>query len=131
MILQELDFRPEADNIERIAASFTGAHATSASRRCVRELSTARVLTTEWIDGVKVSDRARLAALGVDRGAAGAHGGARLLPADLHRRRLPRRSAPGEPAGAASAGGRGDDRVHRLRRGGRGVAARCGAASST
>jgi predicted unusual protein kinase regulating ubiquinone biosynthesis (AarF/ABC1/UbiB family) len=67
MVLQELDFRAEADNVERIAASF-------ATRRDVafpkvrRELSTARVLTTEWIDGIKVSDRARLVALGVDRG---------------------------------------------------------------
>ena len=66
MILHELDFRAEADNIERIAARFVG-------RRDVgfptvqRELSTGRVLTTTWIDGVKVSDRARLAALGVDR----------------------------------------------------------------
>jgi predicted unusual protein kinase regulating ubiquinone biosynthesis (AarF/ABC1/UbiB family) len=66
MILQELDFRAEADNVERIATRFVG-------RRDVafptvrRELSTGRILTTEWIDGVKVSDRARLAALGVDR----------------------------------------------------------------
>jgi ubiquinone biosynthesis protein len=66
MILQELDFRAEADNMERIASLFTG-------RRDVgfptvrRELSTSRILTTEWIDGVKVSDRARLQAMGVDR----------------------------------------------------------------
>ncbi|MFO1533917.1 MAG: AarF/UbiB family protein, partial [Thermoplasmatota archaeon] len=59
MILQELDFRGEADNIERIASLFTG-------RRDVgfpairRELSTSRILTLEWIDGVKVSDRVRL-----------------------------------------------------------------------
>jgi predicted unusual protein kinase regulating ubiquinone biosynthesis (AarF/ABC1/UbiB family) len=32
-----------------------------------RELSTARILTTEWIDGVKVSDRMRLGTLGIDR----------------------------------------------------------------
>jgi predicted unusual protein kinase regulating ubiquinone biosynthesis (AarF/ABC1/UbiB family) len=31
------------------------------------ELSTARVLTTDWIDGVKVSDRVRLTGLRVDR----------------------------------------------------------------
>jgi ubiquinone biosynthesis protein len=66
MVLQELDFRGEADNVERIAASFTGR--TDVAFPVVRrELSTARVLTTEWIDGVKVSDRARLAQLGVDR----------------------------------------------------------------
>lgn len=67
MILQELDFRAEADNITRIAALFVGRRDVGFPR-VVRELSTSRVLTTEWIDGVKVSDRARLAALGVDRG---------------------------------------------------------------
>ncbi len=66
MVLQELDFRGEADNVERIAASFTG-RTDVAFPKVRRELSTARVLTTEWIDGVKVSDRARLATLGVDR----------------------------------------------------------------
>jgi predicted unusual protein kinase regulating ubiquinone biosynthesis (AarF/ABC1/UbiB family) len=66
MILQELDFRGEADNITRIAALFAGRRDV-AFPRPIRELSTARILTTEWIDGVKVSDRARLAALGVDR----------------------------------------------------------------
>ena len=66
MVLQELDFRGEADNVERIASAFT--HRTGVGFPKVRrELSTARILTTEWIDGVKVSDRARLNALGVDR----------------------------------------------------------------
>src|SRR5581483_11403926 len=67
MILQELDFRAEADNVERVAACFTGRRDV-AFPQVRRELSTARILTTEWIDGVKVSDRARLASLGVDRG---------------------------------------------------------------
>jgi predicted unusual protein kinase regulating ubiquinone biosynthesis (AarF/ABC1/UbiB family) len=67
MVLQELDFRGEADNVERIAASFINRRDV-AFPKVRRELSTARVLTTEWIDGVKVSDRARLAALGIDRG---------------------------------------------------------------
>jgi ubiquinone biosynthesis protein len=66
MVLQELDFRGEADNVERIAAQFTQRHGV-AFPKVQRELSTARILTTEWIDGVKVSDRARLNALGVDR----------------------------------------------------------------
>jgi predicted unusual protein kinase regulating ubiquinone biosynthesis (AarF/ABC1/UbiB family) len=67
MILQELDFRGEADNIQRIASAFTGRRDV-AFPHVIRELSTARILTTEWIDGVKVSDRARLKTLGVDRG---------------------------------------------------------------
>jgi predicted unusual protein kinase regulating ubiquinone biosynthesis (AarF/ABC1/UbiB family) len=66
MVLQELDFRGEADNVERIAAQFTQRHGV-AFPKVQRELSTARILTTEWIDGVKVSDRTRLNALGVDR----------------------------------------------------------------
>jgi ubiquinone biosynthesis protein len=66
MVLQELDFRGEADNVERIAASFTN-RAGVAFPTVRRELSTGRILTTEWIDGVKVSDRARLNTLGVDR----------------------------------------------------------------
>ncbi len=67
MILQELDFRAEADNVERVAACFTG-RTDVAFPQVRRELSTSRILTTEWIEGVKVSDRARLAALGIDRG---------------------------------------------------------------
>jgi predicted unusual protein kinase regulating ubiquinone biosynthesis (AarF/ABC1/UbiB family) len=66
MILQELDFRQEADNVGRIAAQFTG-RADVAFPKVVKELSTGRILVTEWIDAVKVSDRTRLGALGVDR----------------------------------------------------------------
>jgi ubiquinone biosynthesis protein len=66
MILQELDFRQEADNVGRIAAQFTG-RTDVAFPKVVKELSTGRILTTEWIDAVKVSDRTRLAALGIDR----------------------------------------------------------------
>ncbi len=67
MVLQELDFRGEADNVERIAAAFTQRSGV-AFPKVRREVSTGRILTTEWIDGIKVSDRARLNALGVDRG---------------------------------------------------------------
>jgi predicted unusual protein kinase regulating ubiquinone biosynthesis (AarF/ABC1/UbiB family) len=66
MILQELDFRQEADNVARIAAQFSG-RSDVAFPSVVKELSTGRILTTEWIEAVKVSDRARLTALGVDR----------------------------------------------------------------
>jgi predicted unusual protein kinase regulating ubiquinone biosynthesis (AarF/ABC1/UbiB family) len=66
MVLQELDFRGEADNVERIAAQFATRSGVGFPK-VRRELSTARILTTEWIDGVKVSDRARLNALGIDR----------------------------------------------------------------
>jgi predicted unusual protein kinase regulating ubiquinone biosynthesis (AarF/ABC1/UbiB family) len=66
LLTQELDFELEADNIERIAKHFT------ASSRVVfpspvRELSTKRVLTSSFVEGVKVSDSAALRTLGVDR----------------------------------------------------------------
>jgi predicted unusual protein kinase regulating ubiquinone biosynthesis (AarF/ABC1/UbiB family) len=75
MILQELDFRLEADNLGRIAARFEarpladddGTLYRVGFPKVVRELSTTRVLTTEWIDGAKASDRLRLAAFGIDR----------------------------------------------------------------
>jgi predicted unusual protein kinase regulating ubiquinone biosynthesis (AarF/ABC1/UbiB family) len=66
MILQELDFRQEADNVGKIAAQFPG-RTDVAFPTVRRELSTGRILTTEWIEAVKVSDRVRLTALGVDR----------------------------------------------------------------
>ena len=65
MILQELDFKKEADNVERIAKNFVG-NDMIGFPLVRRELSTARVLTTEWIDGAKVSDKARLLTMGVD-----------------------------------------------------------------
>ncbi len=66
MVLAELDFRGEADNIERIAGNFQ--YRTDVGfPKVIRELSSARVLVTEWIDGVKTSDRARLKQVGIDR----------------------------------------------------------------
>ena len=66
MVLQELDYRLEADNMERIAARFPG-RTDVGFPSVLHELSTGRVLTTEWIDGAKTGDRARLSALGIDR----------------------------------------------------------------
>src|SRR5262249_14023841 len=66
MVLAELDFRREADNIERIAANFKGRKDIGFPAG-LRELSTERVLTTEWVDGVKASDRDRIDAAGLDR----------------------------------------------------------------
>ncbi|HXN32661.1 MAG TPA: AarF/UbiB family protein [Polyangiaceae bacterium] len=66
LLSQELDFALEADNIERIAKNFAN------DKRVVfpgpaRELSTKRVLTTTYVEGVKISDSAAIRALGVDR----------------------------------------------------------------
>jgi ubiquinone biosynthesis protein len=75
MVLAELDYRQEASAIERIAGHFHArrddpAHQPPARVRFPRvmaEYSTARVLTTEWMEGVKVADLEGLSALGVDR----------------------------------------------------------------
>jgi ubiquinone biosynthesis protein len=73
MVLAELDYRLEAAAIERIAANFARRKLPAASVRFPRVMpafSTARVLTTEWMEGPKVSDIERLEALKVDRRAA-------------------------------------------------------------
>jgi ubiquinone biosynthesis protein len=66
LLSQELDFSLEADNIERIAANFA-ADDRVVFPKPVRELCTRRVLTTTFVEGVKVSDLAALDALGVDK----------------------------------------------------------------
>lgn len=65
-IAEELDFLREADSLEAIAANFRG-HPEVRLPAVVRRLSTRRVLTTHFVDGVKISDLEGLAALGVDR----------------------------------------------------------------
>ncbi len=66
IVLQELDYREEAISIERIAANFTDRPNVSFPE-VIDDLSTGRVLTTSFIDGVKASDTAALAAAGIDR----------------------------------------------------------------
>ena len=74
MVLGELDYRLEAAAIQKIAGNFEqrrarGDRTASDVRfpRVMSEFSTSRVLTTEWIEGVKASDLERLEATGVDR----------------------------------------------------------------
>ena len=71
----EVDFRNETRNAQRLAAKLAVPGVTVPA--AVRELSGKRVLTMEWIDGVRISDVAGLRARGVDGKAAGA----RLLAA--------------------------------------------------
>ena len=66
MIREELDFTQEARNIATIAANFAGSTEIRFPT-VVHELSTQRVLTTEFVDGVKITDFAALAAQGIDR----------------------------------------------------------------
>ncbi len=72
MVLAELDYELEASAIEKIAGNFAARKDPASVRfpRVMRAFSTARVLTTEWIEGPKVADLERLAALNVDRRAA-------------------------------------------------------------
>lgn len=63
---QELDFKAEADNIEKIAKNF------EKNPRVVfpvpiRSHSTGRVLTATFVDGVRIGDLAALDALGIDK----------------------------------------------------------------
>ncbi len=68
IIIQELDFTREAEHLERISANFEG-RKDVAFPRVLRELSTRRVLTTEFVDGVKANDLRGLETLKVDRSA--------------------------------------------------------------
>lgn len=65
MIEEELDFAREARNVDAIAANFAGDDAV-AFPTVVAERSTARVLTTTFVDGIKVSRREELVAAGFD-----------------------------------------------------------------
>jgi predicted unusual protein kinase regulating ubiquinone biosynthesis (AarF/ABC1/UbiB family) len=66
MIHEELDFRLEAQHIETIAANFAGSPQVFFPK-VIHELSTERVLTTEFMEGVKISDLDNLAAQNIDR----------------------------------------------------------------
>jgi predicted unusual protein kinase regulating ubiquinone biosynthesis (AarF/ABC1/UbiB family) len=66
IVLAELDFTAEADNGDRIAANFEGRRDV-AFPTVVRSLSTARILTTHFEKGVKISDHAAVKRLGLDR----------------------------------------------------------------
>jgi ubiquinone biosynthesis protein len=75
MVLAELDYRREAAAIERIAGNFRARAGDPAHQppltvrfpRVMAEYSTARVLTTEWMEAVKIADLDGLAATKVDR----------------------------------------------------------------
>ncbi len=68
MIREELDFEKEAEQLEAIAANFPDQPMISFPR-VFPQYSSGRVLTTELIEGVKVTDVEALEAQGIDRGA--------------------------------------------------------------
>jgi ubiquinone biosynthesis protein len=69
MVMAELDFRQEAEAINRVTANFQkrGSRLKVRFPRVIAELSTERVLTTEWITGTKIADLDAIAARGLDR----------------------------------------------------------------
>jgi predicted unusual protein kinase regulating ubiquinone biosynthesis (AarF/ABC1/UbiB family) len=69
MVLAELDYRQEAEAIATIAGNFAG-RTDVLIPRVIGTCSTGRVLTTQWMDGVKVNDQAGITAAGIDRATA-------------------------------------------------------------
>jgi ubiquinone biosynthesis protein len=67
IVMEELDYCAEASNAERIAANFEG-RTDVAFPKVVHELSTARVLTTHFEAGCKITDKLGVKQLGLDRG---------------------------------------------------------------
>jgi ubiquinone biosynthesis protein len=65
MILEELDFELEANHIEEIARHFIG-NEKIIFPRVISEMSTSRVLTLDYVEGIKVTDRETLIEAGVD-----------------------------------------------------------------
>ncbi|HVP89918.1 MAG TPA: AarF/ABC1/UbiB kinase family protein [Terriglobales bacterium] len=70
---QELDFVNEASNIRRIGSQFESSP-TVVIPRAYPESSTKRVLTMDWIDGIKISSLQALDAAGLDRHALAVNG---------------------------------------------------------
>jgi len=66
MVLAELDYRQEADSMVSIAEQFAERDDVRIPQ-VVQDRSTSRVLTTEWIDGVKMAAHSSLDELQLDR----------------------------------------------------------------
>ena len=62
---REIDYTYEASNMERVATDFLGER-TLYIPKVYRELTTPRVLTADFIDGIKISDMEELDAAGLD-----------------------------------------------------------------
>ena len=68
MVLAELDFRREANAIEKIAANFAARDKQNVRfPRVVAEFSTGRVLTTGWMEGTKIGQVDKIDSLKIDR----------------------------------------------------------------
>lgn len=67
IVMEELDYRAEAENAKNIAANFKD-RTDVGFPRVVDELSTQRVLVTHFETGVKITDKLGVKELGLDRG---------------------------------------------------------------
>ncbi len=67
LLREELDFKQEAANVARISKNFTP-ESKVVFPSVILDRSTARVLTTVFIDGTKLTDQEGLDRLGIDRG---------------------------------------------------------------
>lgn len=72
-IREELDFSLEAKNAEKFARNFEGSD-TVKIPRVYREFTTPRILVTEFIDGIKISNLKKLSGADYDRHAIAANG---------------------------------------------------------
>jgi len=70
MVMAELDYRQEAEAMAEIARNFAG-RSDVLIPRVILACSTGRVLTTQWMDGIKIGDVAAIRAAGIDRLQAG------------------------------------------------------------
>jgi predicted unusual protein kinase regulating ubiquinone biosynthesis (AarF/ABC1/UbiB family) len=67
IVMEELDYRAEAENASRIAENFKD-RTDVGFPRVVSELSTARILVTHFEAGVKITDRQGVKQMGLERG---------------------------------------------------------------
>ncbi len=83
VVRRELDFAREARNLQQFARNFAGNPAVRIPR-LYPKLSTARVMTMEWLDGVKLSDPAVRQLPNIDLGQVTRHGADMYLEMIFH-----------------------------------------------
>ena len=65
MIWREIDYRAEAVNAQRFAELYSNIPDVMVPK-VYTEFSTSKVLTMEWVDGVRLNDRESIEAMGLD-----------------------------------------------------------------
>ena len=98
IVLEELDYRAEADERRAHRRELRGPHRRRRSRASSASCRPRACSITHFEAGVKITDKLGVEAARARSRPARAPGRRDLLPADLHRRRLSRRSAPRKSA---------------------------------